>query len=118
MNILIIPSIHPVLQEGKQAVVARSEITAPRRVVKQLPVEVLQHCSSSISCMLTHFVMEDYYAVCQHSTPFVLNDATQLVVLVFRNTLLTLLWFLVALIPSLALTGRELPSAFRQATFV
>jgi hypothetical protein len=40
----------PVLQAGKQAVVARSEIRAVRRVVKQLPVEMLQQYSSASSC--------------------------------------------------------------------
>jgi hypothetical protein len=40
----------PVLQVGKQVVVARSEIRAVRRVVKQLPVEKLQQCSSVSSC--------------------------------------------------------------------
>jgi hypothetical protein len=69
----------PILQVGKQVVVARSEIRAVRRVVRQLPVEMLQQCSSANSCMQTHIVMEEYYkyTACQHSMPFVLNGPTQ-----------------------------------------
>jgi hypothetical protein len=59
-------------------VVARSEIRALKRVVKQLPVELLQQSSSASSCMRTRIVMEEDYTVCQHSTPFVLNVLTHL----------------------------------------
>jgi hypothetical protein len=47
----------PVLQVGKQVVVARSEIRAIRMVVKQLPVEMLQQCSSASSCMRTRIAI-------------------------------------------------------------
>jgi hypothetical protein len=60
-------------------VVAQSKITAVRSVVRQLPVEMLQQCSSGSSCthMPMHIVMEEHYTVCQHSTPFVLNGSMQ-----------------------------------------
>jgi hypothetical protein len=50
------------------------------RVVKKLPVEMLQQCSSASTCtrMWTRLVMEEHYTVCQHSTFIVLNDPTQL----------------------------------------
>jgi hypothetical protein len=54
-------------------VVARREIRALRRVVKQFPVEMLQECSSLNGCMGTRNVMEEHYSRCQHSVPFVLN---------------------------------------------
>jgi hypothetical protein len=41
----------PVRQVGKQMVAARSEIGVVRRVVKQLPVEMLQQCSCASNCM-------------------------------------------------------------------
>jgi hypothetical protein len=47
--------------------VARSEI----RAVRQLPVEMLQHCSSASRCMQMCIVMQEHYAWCQHSTPLV-----------------------------------------------
>jgi hypothetical protein len=47
--------------------------------------------------MRKHIVMEKHYTVCQHSTPFVLNGYAHF--FVFRNILLTLLWFFVARIP-------------------
>jgi hypothetical protein len=39
-------------------VIARSEIRAVRWVVKQLPVEMLQQCSSTSSCMRTRIVIK------------------------------------------------------------
>jgi hypothetical protein len=57
--------------------VTQSEIRAVRRVVKQLPVEMLQQYSSVNSCMRICIVMEEHYTGCQHSTPFVLNGPTQ-----------------------------------------
>jgi hypothetical protein len=89
--------LQPVLQVGKQVVVARSEIRDLRRVVKQLPVEMLQQCLSGGSCMRTCIVMEKYYeyTVCQHSMPF-FPEWPHAIFFVFRNTLLTLLWSHVA----------------------
>jgi hypothetical protein len=75
----------PVLQVGKEVVVGRSEVRAIRRVVKQLPVEMLKQCSSASSCMRTRIVMEEHYTVCQHSTTFVQNGPTRFY-FVFRNT--------------------------------
>jgi hypothetical protein len=49
------------------------------KVVKQLPVEVLQQCSSASSCMRTHIGMEEHYTGCQHYKPFVLNDPMQFI---------------------------------------
>jgi hypothetical protein len=49
------PWSQPVLQVGKQVVVDQSEVRAVWRVVRQLPVEMLQHCSSVIIC--THMRM-------------------------------------------------------------
>jgi hypothetical protein len=54
-------------------VVSWSKIRAVKRLVKKLPVEMLQHCSSASSCMWMCIVMEKHYTGCQHSTPFVLN---------------------------------------------
>jgi hypothetical protein len=67
----------PVLLACKHVVVARSESRAVRRVVGLLPVEMLQQCSSSSSCMRTRIFMDERYTVCQHSTSFVLNGHTQ-----------------------------------------
>jgi hypothetical protein len=58
-------------------VVVQSEMRAVRRVVKQLPVEMLQQCLSASSCMRMCSVMEELYTVCQHSTPFILNGPVQ-----------------------------------------
>jgi hypothetical protein len=66
-----------VLQVGKQVVVARSEIRVVRRVVKQLSGEMLKQCLRAGNCIQMWIVMEEHYAGCQHSTPFVLNDPTQ-----------------------------------------
>jgi hypothetical protein len=57
----------------RQVVVAWEEIRVLKRVIKQLPVEMLQQCSSASSCTRTRIVMEEHYTGCQHSTPFVLN---------------------------------------------
>jgi hypothetical protein len=65
------------LQIGKQMVVVRSEISAVRRVVKELPVEMLWQCSSASSCMQTRILMEEHYTCCQHSTTFTRNGPTQ-----------------------------------------
>jgi hypothetical protein len=70
-------SINSPLLLRRQVVVARSESRAVRRVVKQSPVEMLQQCSSTSSCMRTRIVMERHYIGYQHSTPFVLNNPTQ-----------------------------------------
>jgi hypothetical protein len=67
----------PVLQKGKRVVVAQSEIRTVRRVVKQLPVQMLQQCSSASSSMRTHIDMQEHCIVCQHSMTFVLNGPTQ-----------------------------------------
>jgi hypothetical protein len=66
----------PVLLVGIQAVVTRSEIRAVRRVVKHLPDEMLQQCSSASSYLWMHIVMEEHCTKCQNSTPFVLNCPT------------------------------------------
>jgi hypothetical protein len=60
-------------------VLARREIGALSRVVQQLPVKMLQQCSSASSCMRMRMVMEEHYVytACQHITPFFLNDRTQ-----------------------------------------
>jgi hypothetical protein len=42
---------------------AVSEIRAVRRVVKQLPVEMLQQCLSANSCLWMCIVMEEHYTV-------------------------------------------------------
>jgi hypothetical protein len=52
---------HPVLQISKQVVVTQNKIRAVRRVVKQLPVEMLQKCSSMSSGMQTCIVTEEHY---------------------------------------------------------
>jgi hypothetical protein len=62
--------MQPALQVGKQVVIARSEIRAVRKVDKQLPVEMLQQCSSASSCMQMRIVMEVHYTGYQHSMPF------------------------------------------------
>jgi hypothetical protein len=67
-----------------------------------------QHMSAS-SCMRTRFVMEEHYTGSQHSTPFVV---------VFRNTLLTLLCSLVSWIPPsahISCSRKQFPSDFWQA---
>jgi hypothetical protein len=50
-------------------VVTQSEIGAVRRVV-ELPVEMLQLCSSASSCMWMHVFMEEHLAGREHSSPF------------------------------------------------
>jgi hypothetical protein len=76
-----------------------------------------QQCLSMSSCTRMHTVMKEHYTVCQHSMPFVLNGPTQFF-LVFRSTLPTLLWSLVAWIPPSALLSyprKQVQSAFWQA---
>jgi hypothetical protein len=70
------PCSQPVLQVGKQAVVAWSEIWAVRKVVKQFPAEMSQQYFSVSSCTQIWVVMEEHYTGCQHSMPFVLNGPT------------------------------------------
>jgi hypothetical protein len=69
-------------------VVARSEIRAVWRVVKQVPVEMLQQWSSASSCIWTRNVIEGHYeyTVCQHSKPFVLNVPMQFFFFVSQYT--------------------------------
>jgi hypothetical protein len=62
-----------VLWERKQTVVAKSEITVLRSVVKQLPVDIMHQCSRTSSYMETRTVMKDNYTACQHSKQLVLN---------------------------------------------
>jgi hypothetical protein len=50
---------------------------AVRRVVKQLPVEMIKQCLSVSSCMQMCTVMDEHYTACQHSMPFVLNGPMQ-----------------------------------------
>jgi hypothetical protein len=52
-------------------------IRVVRRVVKQLPVEMLQQCSGASNCthMHMHIVMKEQYIRCQHSMPLVLNGS-------------------------------------------
>jgi hypothetical protein len=79
-QLLIIVEIlwsQPVSHVGKQVAVAWSEIRTLRRLVKQLPVEILQQCSSASSCMWTCIVMEQHETRCQHSVSFVLNGPIQ-----------------------------------------
>jgi hypothetical protein len=61
---------------GKHMVVAWSKTRAVWMVVKQLPVEMPQQCSSVMSCISTHMkactVMKKHYTGCQQSTPFVM----------------------------------------------
>jgi hypothetical protein len=59
-------------------VVSVSEIKAVRRVVKQLPVEMLYQCSNGSSCMWTRIVMEEQYTEYKHSMSFDLNGPTLL----------------------------------------
>jgi hypothetical protein len=77
LNIAEVLWYQPILQLGKQVAVAESEIRAVRRVVKQLPVEMLQQCLSASSCLWMGTVMEEHIFTCQHSTPFILNDSMQ-----------------------------------------
>jgi hypothetical protein len=42
-------------------IVARSEFMAVRRVVKQLPVEMLHQCLSASSCIRMRIIMEEHY---------------------------------------------------------
>jgi hypothetical protein len=70
---------HPVLQVDKQVAVTQNEIRAVRRVVRQIPVELLWQCSNASNCVWICVVMEELYkhTVCQHSMSFVLNGPTQ-----------------------------------------
>jgi hypothetical protein len=117
-------SSHTILHVGKQVVVTRSEIRAVRGVVKWLPVEMLQQCSSVSSCMWTCIVMEEHHTGCQHSMPFGLNGTMQFLFFFFiflaRNTLVTL-WSLVVWILLSALVScprKQVLLAFWQSTFV
>jgi hypothetical protein len=82
----------PVLQISKQVVVARREIRTVRTVVRQLPVEMLQQCSIASSCMRARIVMEEHCVSAFHAD---YSEWPYAVLLVFRNTVLTLLWSLV-----------------------
>jgi hypothetical protein len=101
-------------------VVTRSETRALRRVVRQLPVEMLQQCSSASNCMQTCIVIEKHYTGCQHSAPFVLNGPTQFFLCVLRSRIQTLLWsycFMNSTIstPFLPCPRKQLPLDFWQA---
>jgi hypothetical protein len=63
---------------------------------------MVQWSLSASSCMWMCIAMDENYTECQHSMHFVLNGPTQFV-LVFHNTLLTLLWFSIPRIPPSAL---------------
>jgi hypothetical protein len=65
-------------------VAAQHKIRSVRRVVKQLPVEMLQQRSSASCCMQTHIVMEEHYTGHQHSMPFVPSGPKKFV-LVFHG---------------------------------
>jgi hypothetical protein len=90
-------------------------------VVKQLPVEMFQQWSSANSCthMRTCTIMEKHYTVCQHSNLF--SEWPYGLFLVFRNTLLILLWPLIVWIPTSVLLScprKQLTSAFWQTKLV
>jgi hypothetical protein len=59
-----------VFQEGKQVVVSRSEIRAVRRVVKQLPDEMLQQCSSAAAfhAFCSDWPYAVFYSVSQYAS--------------------------------------------------
>jgi hypothetical protein len=78
----------------KEVVITRSEIRALRRLVKQLPVEMLQQCSSVSSCMQMRIVMEEHYTMSTAHTFY--SEWPYAFSLVFCNTLLALLWPIVA----------------------
>jgi hypothetical protein len=75
----------PVLQLGKQMVVTWSNIRAIRRVVKLLPVEMFKCEQLYVD---THCHEGALHAFC--------SERSYTVFLMFHNTLLTLLWSLVA----------------------
>jgi hypothetical protein len=110
---------YPVLQVCKQMVIACREIRALRRVVKQLPVEICQQFLSGGSCITD----VHRHGGALHSMMAFHNFCSEwpyAVYLVFCNTLLTLLWSLVAWISQSALLScptEQLPSSFWQ-TFV
>jgi hypothetical protein len=56
--------LQPVLQVGKQVVVAQSKTKAVKRVVKQLPVEMLSSAEVR-SAIWVRNVIEKHDAVCQ-----------------------------------------------------
>jgi hypothetical protein len=66
-------------------VVAWSEIRTVSKVVKQLPVEMLQLCSYASSCTRKHIVIEDHYTGCQRTTYFVLNSLHSLLIFRCKN---------------------------------
>jgi hypothetical protein len=102
---VLTPSINSLLLKccyPNQMVVACSEIWALRKVLKQLPVEMIQQCPSASTCMQTSIVMEEHYTGCQHSTLFFLNSLTQFFFLqtfwacfvnVYASIALTTVWF-------------------------
>jgi hypothetical protein len=93
----------PVLQAGKLVVVAQSLIRAVRRVVNQVPAAMLQWCwsASQLHADAHHHggALHWHYSI----THLLFWMAGPKQFLVFHNTLLTLLWFLVAWIPPSAL---------------
>jgi hypothetical protein len=94
-------------------VVACSKIRIVRRVLKQLPVEMLQQWPSASRCRCTLSRSTKPYV----SIPHLLFWMALYSLLVFRNTLLTLLWPLIAWIPPSAFLScprKQLPSAFWQ----
>jgi hypothetical protein len=66
-----------VIQAGEQVIVTHNNIRAVRRMVEQLPVEMLQQGSNVSICVQTFIAMEKNNAGCQHFTPFVLTDPTE-----------------------------------------
>jgi hypothetical protein len=82
-----------------QAVVTRSEIRAVRKVVKQLPVEMRQQCTSSSGCMRMCMMKEETAPDARIACSLFLMGLRSF--LVFRNTLLTSMCYLLAWIPPL-----------------
>jgi hypothetical protein len=93
-------------------VVGRSEIRAVRRMVKQLPAEMLQHWPSASSWMRKRTFTEKHYTVRQHSMSVVLNGLTSLFC-VSQHTFDLIVWISLSAFPSFL--RKELPSAFWQA---
>jgi hypothetical protein len=106
------------LNTALQVVVVQSKIRVVRKLVKQLPVEMLQQCLSRSICMLMCIIMGNTTpdVSIPHLSFWMVSPA-----IMFCNALLALLWSLVAWIPPtvpLSCSRKKLPSAFLQAVKV
>jgi hypothetical protein len=106
-------------QVGKQVAATWSEIRAVKRVVKQLPAEMLQHCSSTSCYISMHIIMEHDYTGVSIPHLFYWMDLCNFLLFCMEYTshIIVVFCCMNSTITTLFLSQKQLPSAFWQ-TFV